>query len=431
MPGYTSNFTYLSYIIGIPVIDSVSGRVVGRVVDMAAGLREMYPRISGAMIARGGWNGPRAYLPWKSVKSLELRKALVVEGAAEAFAQEPKLGDNEILIKETFWDKQIVDIHGSKVVRVNDLHLLREDPNLWVVHMDVGIPGLLRRLGCFGTCDWLFKLVFSVEIREKFISWKFVQPITSTIGSDALALKVHHSKLSELHPADLAEIFIDLGIDERLLILQSLDDATAAQAFQEMPLPARVQMAETIPEARLAGLVDGMAMDEVVDLVAQLPKKKKGALLRRLPQDKVLQVISLLEVSRRVAGSIMNTTFLSVRRDATATQVLDKVKAEAKRVESIYHTYVVDENDELVGVVTLRQLLTAPGEAPVAGFMRKRVVRVKVDTNIKDVADIFLKYDFTVLPVVDRRSRVQGTITMKDAVEAVFRQVRSEAETVK
>ncbi|MCX5796241.1 MAG: CBS domain-containing protein [Elusimicrobia bacterium] len=431
MSGYPSNFTYLSYIIGIPVIDAASGRQVGRVVDMAAGLREMFPRISGAMISRGGWNGARAYLPWKNVKSLELRKALVAEGAAEAFAQEPKLGENEILIKETFWDKQIVDIHGCKVVRVNDLHLLREDQNLWVVHMDVGIPGLLRRLGCFGPCDWLFKLVFSVPMREKFISWKFVQPITSTIGSDALALKVHHSKLSELHPADLAEIFIDLGTDERLLILQSLDDATAAQAFQEMPLSARVQMAETIPEGRLAGLVDGMAMDEVVDLVAQLPKKKKDALLRRLPAEKVAQVKGLLEVSRRVAGSIMNTAFLSVRRDATAAQVLEQVKAEAKRVESIYHTYVLDENDELVGVVTLRQLLTAPADAPVAGFMRKRVVRVALDTNIKDVADIFLKYDFTVLPVVDRRGRVQGTITMKDSVEAVFQQVRSEAEVVK
>ena len=145
MSGYTSSFTHLSYIIGIPVIDSASGRPVGRVVDMAAGLREMFPRISGVMIARGGWDGQKAYLPWKNVKSLQLRKALVAEGAAEVFSQEHKLGDNEILIKETFWDKQIVDIHGSKVVRVNDLHLLREDQNLWVVHMDVGIPGLLRR----------------------------------------------------------------------------------------------------------------------------------------------------------------------------------------------------------------------------------------------------------------------------------------------
>jgi len=431
MSAYTDNFTHLSYIIGIPLIDSATGRRAGRVTDMVAGLREMYPRISGAMIARSGQGRRRFYLPWKNVKSLELRRALVAEGLDEAFHQEPRLGENEILLKETFWDKQIVDIQGSKVVRVNDLHLLREDQNLWVVHMDVGIPGLLRRLGCFGLSDWLFQLVFSCEMKETFISWKFVQPITPTIGRDVLALKVHHSKLSELHPADLAEIFIDLGNDERLLILQSLDDATAARAFQEMPLPVRVQMAEHVADERLAGIVNGMAMDEVVDLVAQLPKRKKAALLRLLPPDKVVQITGLLELSRRVAGSIMNTEFISVRRDATATEVLDKIKAEARRQESIYHTYVLDEQDDLVGVVTLRQLLTVPGDAPVAGFMRKRVVRVTVDTNVRDVADIFLKYNFTVVPVVDKHNRVQGAITMKDAFAAVFRQVRSEAEAAK
>ena len=101
------------------------------------------------------------------------------------------------------------------------------------------------------------------------------------------------------------------------------------------------------------------------------------------------------------------------------TKVLEKGKVEARSKESIYYTYVLNEADELVGAVTLRQLLTVPGEAPVSEFMRKRVVRVRVDTHVQDVADLFLKYDFTLLPVVDKKGRLQGTITMKDAIEAV------------
>ncbi|MFA6004775.1 MAG: CBS domain-containing protein [Elusimicrobiota bacterium] len=421
MGEYTSNFIFLSAIIGLPVMDAATGRRVGFVADMAAGLREMYPRISGVMIARRRWGRDAVYLSWKNVRSLEIGRRLVAEGVDAAFAQPAALGDNEILIRDTFWDKQIVDIHGSKVVRVNDLHLLREDPNLWVVHMDVGIPGLLRRLGCFSACDRMFRMIFACPISEKLISWKFVQPMAPSIGSDAVALKVHHSKLSELHPADLAEIFSDLGTDERLLILRSLDDATAAQAFQEMTLPVRVQVAEQLSEARLSGIVCGMAMDQIVDFAAQLPKKKKDALLRRLPAEKTAQITALLELSRRVAGSIMNPEFITISREATAGQVLDKVKSESKHKESIYHTYVLNDEQELVGVVTLRQLLTRPGETPVAEFMRKRVIRVALDTNIKDVAELFRKYDFTVLPVVDKQNRVQGIITMKDAFAAEAR----------
>jgi len=237
--------------------------------------------------------------------------------------------------------------------------------------------------------------------------------------------------LAELHPAELADIIIDLGNDERITILKSLDNATAASTFQELPLKIRVQIAESIDQKHLLDLLNEMAMDEVVDLLSQLPKKKVSALCARMPNEKVNQICNLLSHAQNIAGSIMNTEFIAVKHNLTAGLVLEKIKKEVKKRESIYYIYVLDDNDTLAGVVTLQQLLMAIPEKIISEFMRKRVAKVKVDTNIKDVAEVFYKYNFTVVPVVDKSNKIQGIITIKDAFEAVFHQVRAEAEEVK
>ncbi|MCX5696049.1 MAG: CBS domain-containing protein [Candidatus Omnitrophica bacterium] len=421
-------FIFLYYIIKLPVIDANTGKRIGRVLDLAAALKEMYPKVTG-LIMRDK-EGKKNYIPWKNVKMLTEEKGVFVENTPEAFQPDFKLAENEILLKETFLDKQIVDIHGSKVVRVNDLHLLREGLNLWVVHMDIGITGLIRRLGCIKIFNFIVNLVSSYELQDRLISWKHVQPINGPIGNDSLSLKVHHSKLAELHPADIADIIIDLGTEERLNILKSMDSATAASTIQELPLRVRLQVADLLDQKSLVDIINEMAIDEVVDLFSQLPKKKITNLFSRLPEEKVAQISDLLGHAQDIAGSIMNTEFVSLKHNMTAGMVLEKIK-EVKKKISVYYIYVLDDADLLVGVLTLQQLLMAPAEKIISEFMRKRVAKVKVNTKIKDVAEVFYKYDFTVVPVIDKSGKMQGIITMKDAFESVFHQIRQETEEIK
>lgn len=427
MNNLQKNFIFLSQIVGLPVIDLNTGKKIGRITDIVAALREMYPRVTGLMFRRGFRDIVR-YIPWKAVKKVVEDRAIYIDNP-EACAGDLCLSENEILLKETFWDKQIVDISGSKVVRVNDLHLLKEDLNLWLVHMDVGISGLIRRLGWIKGANFITQSLFSTQLTDRLISWKFVQPIEPRIrSSEALSLKVHHSQLSELHPADLADIITDLGTDERATILSSLDMPTAAQTFQELAMKIRVQIAESISQERLIAMINEMAVDESVDLLSKLSKKKTTAILARLPADKAFQITGLLGHSERIAGSIMNTEFVAVRQSATASRVLEKIRTDSKKKESIYYIYILDDNEAMAGVVTLRQVLLAPPEKTVAEFMRRRIVKTRVDAKIDDVAEIFYKYDFTVVPVVDRQNRLQGIITMKDAFESVFSEIREETE---
>lgn len=429
MNNWQKNFIYLSQIMHIPVIDLVTGRRIGWSSDIVAGLREMYPRVIGLVI-RQAPVGKRAFIPWKNIKKMVDNKAIYVEFAAGTGPDELKLADNEILLKETFWDKQIVDISGSKVVRVNDLHLLREEPNLWVVHMDIGFKGLIRRLGWSVPVEFMVRWLFSYELKEKLISWKFVQPITTDKGAGQLSLKAPGSRLSDLHPADLADILGDLGTDERVVILEALDNVTAAHTLMELPLNLRIQTAELLSQEQLVRLLRDMPTDEVVDLVVNFPRKKLSAVLAHLPTEKTHQIKTLMTLSERVAGSIMNTEYVAVKYAVTAAQVIEKIKTEPKK-ESIYYIYITDDNDMLVGAVTLRQLLIAPPEKPLVEIMRKRLVKVRVDADIKKVARVFFKYDFTVVPVVDRHNKMQGIITIKDAFEAEFPEIREESEEQK
>ncbi len=417
----------MSQLIGARIVDAVSGIPLGYISDIAAGMRDMYPRVTGLVVRRHLF-GKRVFVPWKNVRKISDNMTMGIEQTIEIVPLEQRIFENEIFLKETFWDQQIVDISGSKVVRVNDLHLLREDLNLWVVHIDVGFKGLIRRMGWSKPAEFLIQWLFAYELKDHLIQWKFVQPVSADQRAGNLALKTTGAKLAELHPADVADILQDLGTDERVVVLNSLERAVAADTLTELPMKLRVQTAELLTVESLASIIREMPVDEAVDLMAHLHKKRVHSLYALLPAEKVTQISDLLELSEKIAGSIMNVEFMSARITLTAGQIIEKIKTESQSKETVYYIYIVDENDVMVGTTTLRQLLLVPLDKPVAEFMRKRTVKVRIDTDIKDVAEIFYKYDFTVVPVVDKQNKLRGIVTIKDALEAVFPKIREESE---
>ena len=426
--GWEKQFIYMSQIIDMPVIDLSVNKRIGNVKDLVAIQREAYYKVD-ALIIRRNIFSKKICLQWKHVIKIAEDKAVYIDKLDNSSDCIYAIQENEILLKETFWDKQVVDISGAKVVRINDLHLLKEELNLWVVHMDVSLKGLLRRLGVENLFASILRFLFSHELKDTLVSWKYVQTIVPS-KNESLQLKVAHSKLSEVHPAELADILTELGIEERMIIFSSLDSNTAAKALQELPMKIRIQVAEQLPNDKFSPIANEMPMDELVDLLAALPKKKFNSFLSTLPKDKVMQIKDLKEHSAHIAGSIMNTEYVSVKHNLPAGEVLKKIVSGTK-VESIYYIYVLDDNDALTGVVTLRQLLTAPPEKAVAEFMRKKVIRVKIDTDNKAVSNIFLKYNFDVVPVVDNQNKIKGIITMKEAMESVYPEMREKLEEPK
>jgi CBS domain-containing protein len=408
-------------------MDEASGKKNGAIVDMYALFDQTYPRLSGLMLRTK--NGDRK-IPWKFVQRIdEAGKKIFLgdfAGLSEPSGRESL--KNEELLKKAFLDKQIVNLFGSKVVRVNDLQFLKEDTNLWLVHIDVGIKGLLRRLGWLGFFSALYEWLFSYEIKDKFISWKNTQAVPTTGATSLPCLQIPSARLSELHPADLAEILSDLGNDERVTIFRTLDNSTAARTLQEMPLNIRVQLVESVNPKRIVDIISEMQRDEVVDLLDKLSYSKVEELFSLMPPETLVEIKELLAHSWHGAGSLMNTEFAAAKKDVTAGEACELIKTEFSKAESIYYLFVLDDDETLIGLATLRALLLADADATLGEIMHENIVKVHVEENIKNVARVFFKYNFTVVPVVDDHNHILGIISMKDALEAVFPEMKEEAE---
>lgn len=421
-----ARFIYFSEIINLPVVSARDERLIGRVVDLAAATGQVYPRTTGLMTRISGFRDP-VYIPWSSVQKASLPQALYVEYDPDAH---PAHGaEDEILLKKTFFDRQIISTSGYKVLRVNDLHMLIDSsakgtPNLWLVHIDVGIKGLLRRLGWLRGANAVFKWVVSRDIKDKFVSWKYVQPTSATNIYGSLRLTTDPSKLSEIHPADLADIAEDLGTEERASLIESLDAATAAATLQEMPLKIRIQIVETLAPERMAAIVNEMHMDDAVDLLDELDPDRQNTIFGRLTKEKVADIKELSQLSAHRVGRIMNSDFLAAREDMLVQDVLINVQAECGKAEVYRYIYILDHQDRLKGIVTLRQLLSSHPTTKIADIMRESLTTVSIDTSLKRVAQIFIKYNFEALPVVDEAGRLQGIVTLRDTFASVFPEIR-------
>jgi magnesium transporter len=432
MSGDNFNFIFLSEILHLPIFSATTGKKIGRIVDIAARTSHVYPKIT-ALIAQMSSGGEPVYIAWPHVRLTVFKKHVTVEYPFEHDEEGSVSAESEILLKKTFLDKQIISTTGYKLVRVNDLQLLidnssKDNPNLWLVHIDVGFKGLLRRLGWLNFINPIFHWLFARDIIDKFLTWKNVQPTTATNVHGSVIMKADSSKLSAIHPADLADILEDLGTDERISLLESISPVTAATTLQEMPMSLRLQIAESLDNEKLASIIAEMQMDETVDFLNEFPPEKRDAVLSFLTPDKVAEIKDLTQLSGSGVGSIMNTSFLTAKPTQTVREVLKAVKAETKSAELLYYIYIIDEEEHLKGLVTLRQLLAAKGTLPVSEIMRGNIVSVKIDSSIKHMAQVFFKYKFVALPVVDENEKLQGIITMGDALDAVFPEVKEAAE---
>jgi Mg/Co/Ni transporter MgtE len=331
-------------------------------------------------------------------------------------------------------DKQIISTEGYKIVRVNDLQLLIEDKakestNLWVVHIDIGFKGILRRIGILRLVNGAFRWVTDRDIKDEFVSWKYVQPTATSSVYASVQLKTDASKLSEIHPADLADILEDLGTDERIALIESLDNFTAAQTLQEMQFKNRLQIVESMEPVKLAPIINEMQMDEAVDLLEACDIQKRQAVYSILPPEKVTELKELSTLSVYSVGSIMNTDFVTAKPTETAGIVLKRIIVECEKSEMYRYAYVLDNDERLLGVVSLRNLLLSDTDLLIADIMIEQAISVQIDTRIRRVAKLFFKYNFEAIPVVDDNDKLQGLVSFRDALASVFPEIKEE-ETV-
>jgi magnesium transporter len=421
-------FVNLSDILNLKIHDSKTDSVIGYVQDIAADIKKLYPVVKG-FIARNLFNTKKRYIPFKNIKIKGVRKIIASDFGAITDFYKDDLSDNEILLKETFFDKQIIDISGSKVVRVNDVHMINEDNAMWVVHMDIGFKGFLRRLGWLKSMNSIIKFFTGYDLQDKFISWKYVQPITAEEDKHrSLLLKISLENLKTLHPADIAEILIDLGLDEKMNLFNSLDIETAANILENLPLKNAVYILGYTDIDRACSIIEEMEIDRAVDLMIRLNISRRNEILKTIsrPRSEQIRVLSLH--SEKIAGSIMNTEFIGLKPENKVSMALKFVIKKSNDIDAIHHLYVIDDDNKLVGTISLRELLISKPALLIKNIMKENIINVRIDTSIDEVAFLFLKYGLSQIPVVDDDERVVGVISMLDALFQAYPELKQEIE---
>ena len=402
---------YLSQAIGRPVRD-VNNEDMGEVGDLIVALGGRYPPVTGLVVKT---DRRRIFVPWTSVESLDttgakLRTATIDIGK---FQQRP----DEILLRADLMDKQIVDIDGRKVVRVNDLRLDEIEGLLHVVAVDVGASGLLRRLGIEGPYRTLARNL-RMPVPERYIDWEDVDPVETSIAS--IKLRVPHQGLAELHPADLATIIDQLAPKDRAGVLASLDDEAAADVFEEMEPETQVEVLEDLEPARAADILEEMSPDDAADLVADLSDESRLEILALMEKDEAEELGELLAYPEDTAGGMMTTEFITVHASLTCAQAIDRLREMEPDAETIYYVYVTDDAERLVGVLSLRDLIVSPPTKLVSEVMIPEPVTVGVLASQNEVAEVVAHYNLLAVPVVDEAGHLEGIVTVDDAMDAIL-----------
>src|SRR5437762_945566 len=239
---------FLSQVVGKPVRDR-DGGTFGRARDLTVALGEQYPPVTGLVIRVTG--GREIFLPWSDVEDFAVSGARLHTSSIDmaTFRQRP----NEIRLWLDLLDKQIVDVEDRKIVRVNDIQLAPVEGRLRLVAVDVGLAGILRRLGLSGPGERLARAL-RLEV-ENYIEWEDVDPVESSVSS--LKLRVPHAALGTLHPADVAHIVEQLAPRDRAGILAALDDERAADVPEELAADDQVVILEPLEPVRAAGSLGG------------------------------------------------------------------------------------------------------------------------------------------------------------------------------
>lgn len=388
--------------------------VLGKFQDLLVDLDAPQPEVV-KLVFRRPWSTQPWCLPWRDVARID-ESGITIRGDSSAPVplSEQSLPPSHVLLKDFLLDKQIVDVYGAKVERVNDLQFVTSNGKLVLLTVDVGLRGMLRRLGFERAVVRFFKWFFDYDLKDRFIAWHFVQPLADP---DLLRLQIPQSQLPDLHPADLADIIEDMDVHERAAVVDSLNEEVLAEALEEMDPKVQVAIVRTLQPEKAADILEEMSPDEAADLIADLPEETVSGIFREMDDEYEEEVRELLAHEEDEAGGLMTTQFLTVTADTTIVDALAYIRQNADEADVVYYVYVVDKEGRLLGVVNLRELLAHEIFTPVERIMTPRVITARLDDHAGDLADVFAKYGFRGIPVVDDEGCIRGVVRFKALLE--------------
>jgi magnesium transporter len=400
---------YLSEVIGVHVTSPL-GEQLGTLRDLIVQVgTDPFPKVKGLVVAVGGIPMP-IYVPWDSVESISPSGVKLLTSRLDLRPFERR--DGEVLLAKDILDKQIVDVAGRRVVRVNDVQLALYGRTLRLVAADVSTAGFLGRV--------LPRGLIEGRLTRKLISWSQVEFFASEVPQ--VKLLIPHDKIARLHPADIAELVQELAYPQASEVLASLEEPLAADTVEELEPSLSTAIISSLPPEDAADILEEMDPDDAADLLGELPVEQAEGLLKEMEADEAAHVQQLLTYPEDSAGGMMTTDFVTMPEYLTARQAIGRLRQQKELPDQIFYIYVVDHevNGRLVGVLSLRDLVTAPPDNHLKDVMVRDVIKAHVNDPAEEVARTIAHYNLLELPVVDENDHLLGVVTVDDAIDLIL-----------
>jgi len=410
MSVYTNERTSVSTLMGMPILDA-QGHAFGRVREFAVAPLDDATRVRALVVRRANArrNDAMSLVPVGTLRRAVSGELRLVDGPLPELVPED---DRYLMLERDLLDQQIIDVHGHKVVRVNDVDMVWEqhgegELSLRIAEVEVGVRGALRRLlkGLpAGTVEQV-----ACAVRATVIPWDFVDLIDRD-PARRVRLKIEQERLAKMHPSDLADILEELAPEEGRALFSSLDEEVAAETLEEVELKTQKSLIALLDSERAAGIIEEMDPGAAADLLAELSDERSEAILDEMNEKDRQDVEELLDHAPDSAAGLMTTDYVVLAREATAEDALDALRRFDGDTENVTDLIVTGTDGHVAGVLPLARLMLAERGCEVGALLEGRVVSAPQEMNGRKVAELFDKYNLRCLPVVDEDRQLVGVI---------------------
>ncbi|MBI3210115.1 MAG: CBS domain-containing protein [Candidatus Solibacter usitatus] len=406
---------YLTELIGLRVYD-LKGQTIGRVKEAAVVPLSHPFRIDRFLIGAGA--------TWFTVRHDQVGD-IALGGITLSSEELTPFHSDEYMLRmvRDLQDQQIIDAHGRKVVRVNDVtfEIRRSDggAELLVEEVDIGLRSIFRRLlqGVIPPV-WIRRLQWRIPPHS--IRWEYCN-IIEPDPMRRLRLNISPTALEQMHPADLAEIMEELAPEGREAVITSIDSESAAEALSEVDPEIQASILESLETEKAAEILDEMSPDEAADVLQEMEEETSEEILEEMSSEEKLEVEELLIYGEHTAGGMMNTEYVAVPHGCTVAEAIEAVRSTPELPDSLSTIFLIGKEEVLTGQVLLAKLLRAQPHDKVASLADEQLVSVFVEATESRVTESFDKYNLLALPVVDHNAKLLGVITADDVI-AVLRE---------
>ena len=272
-------------------------------------------------------------------------------------------------------------------------------------------------MGCQGIGKFIYKVI-NKDYEDRVLMWDDVESLEMI--NNNLKISVPYKKLSTLHPADLADILEELDDSSRKLVFESLDEDLAADTLEEIEPEYKGSIIKDLSEEKAAEVLENMPNDEIADILDDLDDDEREKILVNLETEDAKEVKELLQYEDETVGSIMSKDFISFNLDITIGEIIEILRETEYEDDEFNSIFIKDEKEEVIGVVSLKDLILTKPETKVKEIMNEKTNALRYDLDIDEAIEKCAKYDLMSIPVVDEHEVLIGVVNTHDLIDEIL-----------